>query len=232
MQPYFLPYLGYWQLFFAVDRFVILDDVNYINRGWINRNRIPISGESHWLTIPLEKASQNCLINEIEIRNDEKWRRKMSRTIQAVYGRRKHFADGEPLFDGIMQIEEKNLASFLVASIRAVCDYLEIPGRLLRSSEVELKGNQGTGQERILKLCRALEADVYLNLPGGADLYYKEDFARWGIELGFLETKWDDIDLVGGGDSLGYSIIDLVMHNPKGRIREALEKRDFGLATV
>ena len=72
MQPYFFPYIGYFQLINAVDKFIILDDVNYIKKGWINRNRILLNGKDYLFTIPCEKISQNKLINEVEVIKDEK----------------------------------------------------------------------------------------------------------------------------------------------------------------
>src|SRR4051812_7809722 len=85
MQPYFVPYLGYFQLLAAVDKIVLLDDVNFINGGWINRNRIRVNGQPHWLTLPLAQASQNRLINEINIVDDPAWKRKAVRTLELTY---------------------------------------------------------------------------------------------------------------------------------------------------
>ena len=70
MQPYFFPYIGYFQLMHRVDKFVVLDDVNYINRGWINRNRLMLNGAAHFFTIPLKSASQNKLICDLELSDD------------------------------------------------------------------------------------------------------------------------------------------------------------------
>ena len=85
MQPYFMPYIGYLQLMNAVDKFVLYDDVNYINKGWINRNRILVNGQAYLFTIPLKEASQNRLINEIYLSNDPKWKGKLLKTIEQGY---------------------------------------------------------------------------------------------------------------------------------------------------
>lgn len=84
MQPYLLPYLGYYQLMASTDQFVILDDVGFINRGWINRNRIPIAGVSQYITLPLLKASQNREIREIDIAPDDGWKPWLARTLGAL----------------------------------------------------------------------------------------------------------------------------------------------------
>ena len=67
MQPYLFPYMGYWQLMKAVDRFVIYDDVNYIKGGWINRNRILVNGEPAYFTIPLDQASPYDAITAVHM---------------------------------------------------------------------------------------------------------------------------------------------------------------------
>ena len=103
MQPYFLPYIGYFQLMAAVDKFVLLDDVNFINRGWINRNRIAVNDEPYWITIPLAKASQNRLINELEIIDDPSWKRKVVRTVELNYKRAPFLDTALPLFSGMLE---------------------------------------------------------------------------------------------------------------------------------
>lgn len=227
MQPYFLPYIGYWQLLASVDRFVFLDEVNYINRGWINRNRIPIQKTEHWITVPLVKASQNRPINDIEIQQDEKWRSKMTKTIRATYGKAPYFPQGMELFERILAVETTLLSEFLAKSILLIRDYLELSTEIFYSSGVKFEGPRGTGQKRIQNLCQALEADAYHNLSGGKELYDKLDFEEKGICLKFLETHWTEIDLSTDADNLGYSIIDLLMHNSKQRIRRSLDCCDF-----
>ena len=85
MQPYFLPYIGYWQLLNAVDKYVIYDDVNYIKGGWINRNRILINKEPKYFNVKLNGASPNKLINEVEVSNDNIWQKKLLKTIEENY---------------------------------------------------------------------------------------------------------------------------------------------------
>ncbi|MDR6194877.1 WbqC family protein [Siphonobacter sp. SORGH_AS_0500] len=92
MQPYLFPYIGYFQLLNAVDKFVIYDDVAFINRGWINRNSILNNGKAQLFTVPLKEASQNKLIHEISIDTDQKWRDKLLKTIQQNYKKAPHFA--------------------------------------------------------------------------------------------------------------------------------------------
>src|SRR5712671_2604438 len=113
MQPYFLPYIGYFQLMSAVDKVVLLDDVNFINGGWINRNRIVVNGERYWLTLPLSKASQNSLINEIKIVDDPVWKRKTMRTVELNYRGAPYAPQVLPLFSEMLAEARGSLSAFL-----------------------------------------------------------------------------------------------------------------------
>src|SRR5688500_18274261 len=108
MQPYLFPYIGYIQLMSAVDHLVFLDDVAYINKGWINRNRSLQNGKDHLFTVPLLGASQNRLINSIEIADDGKWRTKFLRTIQMAYSKAPFYAETQPLIEGIIENKEQS----------------------------------------------------------------------------------------------------------------------------
>ena len=113
MQPYFFPYIGYWQLLNAVDEYVIFDDVNYINRGWINRNRILVNGEPQYINLQLTGASQNKLINEIEVACDPSFAKKRLRTLEQSYGKAPFYQDTMALVTDILDDPEKNLAKYL-----------------------------------------------------------------------------------------------------------------------
>ena len=112
MQPYFLPYIGYWQLINTVDKFVILDDVQYITRGWINRNKICINDKEQWITIPLKDASKNKLINEIQICPTEQWIPKLQRTTTYNFRNSPNFEEGYKLFNKILSCKINDLTSF------------------------------------------------------------------------------------------------------------------------
>ena len=112
MQPYIFPYLGYWQLMKAVDTFVVFDDVNFIKKGWIHRNNILVSGQKHMFTLPLQKASQNKKINEIDLSESENWREKILRSIFMAYKKAPMFDSVYALLERIIGNQEKNLASF------------------------------------------------------------------------------------------------------------------------
>ena len=106
MQPYFLPYLGYFQLIHASDLFVCFDDVNYIKKGWINRNQILVNGKPHLFTIPLLGASQNKKINQIELDDFSKWRANFLKMIQFNYAKCSQYEHVFPWLENVL-IDDK-----------------------------------------------------------------------------------------------------------------------------
>ena len=150
MQPYLFPYIGYWQLMNAVDQFVILDDVNYIVRGYINRNRILLHGQPYMFTIPIKKASQNRLIMDTELRFETEDKRKLLLTIRNAYKKAPYFETVMPIIEDIILNPEKDLTSYIRFSMENIIRYLDADIEILQSSEIEKKQNLKAG-EKLLK---------------------------------------------------------------------------------
>jgi hypothetical protein len=221
MQPYFLPYIGYWQLISAVDQFVVLDDVHFINRGWINRNRIVVNHSPAWLTLPLKKASQNKLIHEIEIQDDDGWRNRMGKTLDCSYSKAPSFSAISDFAGELLQKAQGNLSSYLSGMISRICEKLQIQTQIIPTSRDFPKGDL-RGQERILDICKKLGATVYINPPGGRALYEPDKFEAEGIQLRFLEAPTKNKLCSGLGDGEQLSIIDTLMHNSQHDICRAV----------
>jgi len=223
MQPYFLPYIGYWQLLAGVDKFIVLDDVAFIRKGWINRNRILVNGAAYLFTLPVRQWSQNQHINELELAVDELWLRKFRSTLQQSYRRAPHFEETWALADTVLAKCRGLLLPFLLDSIHAVAGHLGIETSLALASDVDPKhGNRG--QERILDLCRIENATDYVNLPGGKELYDGESFRQDGIRLGFIELEEVPYPQTSGQWTPWLSIIDVMMHLGSDGTRELLSR--------
>jgi hypothetical protein len=221
MQPYFLPYIGYFQLIAAVDRIVMLDDVNYINRGWINRNRLQINGAPAWFTMPLVGASQNKLINEIDIMPDDGWKSRMTTAISTAYKTAPQYARVMPILEQVLARANGNLSTFLHHSLRTVCDHIGIRTEIIPTSSVHPKGEL-KGQQRILDICHREQAATYVNLPGGRELYETSLFDENGICLRFLNPAFSTLKArhsTSEGPIL--SILDLLMLNEPAIVLEA-----------
>lgn len=219
MQPYFFPYYGYFQLIRATDVFVVFDDVNYINRGWINRNRILVDNQDGFITIPISKASQNKLISEHGLADDAlSQQKKILEKIKHSYKKAQFFAEFYPFVERAVLQQEKNLVPYLVNSLQIICEYLEIPFCCKLSSEIE-KDNSKKGQEKIIELCNKLEASQYINLLGGQELYKKNAFLHNNIDLKFISANPVKYKQFEGEFITNLSIIDLLMFNSKAQSR-------------
>ena len=223
MQPYFMPYLGYWQLISAVDKFILLDDANFIKKGWINRNNILVNGQSKLFTIPLIEASQNKRIKEISISNDAKWAVNFLKTIEYGYKKAPFFNQVFPLIQECVSCGDKNLSDFTYFSIKTVCSYLNIETQIIPSSSVynnlELKASA-----RILDICVKEKADDYINPIGGTELYDKSTFLEKGINLHFLKTSEIKYSQFNQEFVPWLSIIDVMMFCSDDEIKSSLAK--------
>ena len=218
MQPYLFTYLGYFQLIRAVDAFVVYDDVNYINRGWINRNNIFARGKSQLFTMELDRASQNKLINEIEAKGRNE---KLLRSIQQSYSKAPYFCKAFPVIEDILNQKEKNLAHFLVYQLKQICTYFGFSPLWIISSELK-KDNSLRAQEKILAICEELGATHYINVPGGKELYDQHSFDARGIELSFIRSRPITYSQFGEVFVPHLSIIDVMMFNSRNEISNRL----------
>lgn len=221
MQPYFVPYIGYWQLMNAVDKYVIYDDVNFIKSGWINRNRILLNQETKYLNIPMIGASSFKLINEVEINQDQKLIKKTIRTIENAYSKAPYYKIVSPMIAEILNCGKNNLASYITKSFEIICDYLEIHTELILSSTLA-KDNNLRSQDKVIAICKLLGGKEYYNAIGGKNLYEKKSFEREGIQLNFLETNEIVYQQFNHEFIPNLSIIDVMMFNDKETIKKML----------
>lgn len=223
MQPYFLPYIGYWQLMNAVDKYVVFDDVNYIKRGWINRNRILIDGYPQYINILIADASQNRLINNTKVINTSKQVDKNLKMIECAYKKAPYFKEIFPLIESVLRYEEENLVSFLMNSFKIICRYLNIKTKLILSSSID-KDCSLKGQDKILDICQRQNADQYYNAIGGQSLYSYSDFKQKGIKLHFLQTNDIIYKQFENKFQGNLSILDVMMFNSVDEIQDMLLK--------
>lgn len=220
MQPYFMPYIGYWQLMAAVDTYVVYDDVNYIKGGWVSRNNILLNGERHLFTIALNGASPNKLFNEITIRDDF---RKFFRMLESAYKKAPYYQPVMVLLECICNYPNRSLGEFMLHSFHLVLDYLDIHTEFILSSSIQ-KDNTLHGKDKVKHICQILGADTYLNAIGGQVLYDKQEFLRDGINLYFLQTN--DIQYLQFNNDFisNLSIIDVLMFNSPEQTRQLLKQ--------
>lgn len=222
MQPYFMPYIGYWQLMNLVDQYVIYDDVNFIKGGWINRNRILVNGAPKYFNVPMLGSSSNVLINEVRVDHNAAVIRKSLRSIEGAYKKAPYFDIVNPMLEEILWCGEDNIAKYIEHSFRVICKYLDIRTELIVSSDLD-KDTTLKGQDKVIAICRLLGATEYYNAIGGRELYSYDAFRERGLQLKFVETKNIVYQQFDNTFQPNLSIIDMMMFNSRDKIREYLE---------
>jgi hypothetical protein len=225
MQPYLFPYLGYYQLVSAVDKFVVFDDVNYINKGWINRNRILQHKEVYKFSIPLKKASQNKLINEIDILDYANWRTDFIKLLEFNYKKAPHFTFVMDWVTEFLNSRIYNKLGDLAAdSVIKLSALFQLKTEFIFSSNLSYRGENITGgNEKVLKICELLHTSKYINLQNGMAIYDEGDFNRRKIDLKFIvmdKIVYPQFEKGRFEESL--SILDVMMFNTVDEIKRLL----------
>lgn len=227
MQPYFFPYIGYFQLINAVDKFVFYDDVNFIKGGWINRNRILLNGKDQYITLQCIKASPHKLIKEVEVDVKSKEYANLLKTIEMAYKKAKYFNKVFPIIENVFHINIATVSFLAERSILAIAKYLNIKTQFLKSSEAfsETKGLEKT--ERLIAICKKTETDNYINSAGGMELYSTDIFAANKIHLSFIKSRTIQYNQFKKEFIPWLSIIDVVMFNSPEEINKMLNQYEL-----
>ncbi len=227
MQPYFLPYIGYWQLISSVDTFVVYDNIQYTKKGWFNRNRILENGHDRLFTIPIKKDSDYLDVHKRFLSADARRENEHTlRIIQVNYKKAPHFADVYPLIEQCFLCPNENLFEYIYNSIRTVCSYLDITTPIVASSTVPIDHTL-KAEQKVMAICKAMNADVYINAIGGMELYDKQEFAAQGVALQFIKSRPVEYVQFGNPFVPWLSIIDIVMFNSKDAVRRMLGEYDL-----
>ncbi|OIN60783.1 WbqC family protein [Arsenicibacter rosenii] len=227
MQPYFLPYIGYMQLMHAVDKFVLFDDVAFINRGWINRNRMLVNGQEFMFTIPLKDASQNKKINEIALSSDPKWRGKLLKTIEQSYRKAPYYGTVFPMLEKIINFTAGTIAELIYPGLLELNQYLGITTELVPSSAI-YQNDHLKAQDRILDICLQEKASHYINPIGGMELYDKDRFSQESIRLSFMQARKVVYPQLNRTEFMPWlSMLDILMNNDVDSIRRMLGEYDL-----
>ncbi|GAA0871236.1 WbqC family protein [Gangjinia marincola] len=226
MQPYFFPYIGYFQLIKSTDKFIFLDDAAFIKKGWINKNRFIVNNnQDYFFSVPLSKPSQNKNLTEIEVSQTEfdHWKIKFFKTLQQRYNNAPYYDEVINLVRAVFKDKGNTIGSLAATSVIQTCEFLDIPHNFSFSSSKHGRNNDLKGQTRILEICKEEGAKCYVNMIGGKSLYDYPYFEKDNVQLSFLNPKFisynqDRHEFVGG-----LSILDVLMYNSVEKIKTMLE---------
>jgi hypothetical protein len=245
MQPYFFPYIGYFQTIQAVDKYILYGNVNYIKKGWIHRNRILVKqGEPRYILVNIEARSSNAKIYETKLCRDTKWKKKILNLIKYNYSRSAYFQEIFPLVGKIVNEDSDNIHIYNSNCIIKICNYLDISTQIQCSNQqylemekalddeygqIEMVSEVSTPQAnldkktaRVIRICKMEGSDVYINPIGGKTLYKKEVFKENGIDLFFIKAQNIFYRQFSNTFIPDLSIIDVLMHCGRDKTREFL----------
>ena len=226
MQPYLFPYIGYFQLINAVDKFILLDDVNFKKGGWINRNSLLINNTRGRFTVPLQQSSSFRAINELFIDDNTKWKIKLIKTVSQNYKNSPYYSLFFPILEKIINSETKKISDLIFISIIEINQYLNLSTPIEKASLI-YKNQSLKGQERLVDICEQEKADQYINAIGGQQLYDPEYFDRNNIKLNFIQGSIPEYVQFQNDFVSGLSIIDVLMFNSKEEVGVML--KDYNL---
>jgi hypothetical protein len=213
MQPYFLPYIGYFQLINAVDEFVIYDNIEFTKKGWINRNRILANGADSYITLPLKKDSDFLHVNQRFLADT--WlqdRKKLLNRITESYRKAPQYLEAFPVIEECIMHEDRNLFNFILNSIRLITVYLKMDAKITISSSIMIDHNL-KGGEKVMAICKSMNASTYINPIGGIELYDRDRFKMNQLELQFQKSNNFTYTQFGNEFIPWLSIIDVMMFN-------------------
>jgi len=224
MQPYFYPYIGYFQLIQAADRFILFDDVQYIRHGWINRNRILKPGEGfQYIIMPLAAHSRETLIKDIQLADADKNKDKILRQLEHYKKTAPYYKTVRSLMGDCFANPQNSLVAMNAYNLKAVCDYIGLNFKVEISSQMNFGYSQvQDAGEWALRICEQLQAKEYINPEGGRELFDDGKFEKSNIRLQFLQPVVKEYDQRRSHFEPGLSIIDIMMFNEPAGIKQLI----------
>jgi hypothetical protein len=223
MQPYFFPYIGYYQLINSVDEFVIYDNIQFTKKGWINRNRILVNHKDDYITLPLKKDSDYLNVNQRLL--SDTWpidRKKMLNRIFESYKKAPQFEQVFVMIENCLNTDKSNLFDFIQNSLLQTLSYLSIPTKITVSSSIEIDHGLKS-EQKVLAICKNRNANTYVNPIGGYELYSKDRFELNGIILQFQKSNSISYSQFQSDFLPSLSIVDVLMFNSKDKVKLFLE---------
>jgi hypothetical protein len=225
MQPYFMPYIGYFSLISASDQFILFDTVQFIRHGWIERNRILKPGDGwQYIKVPLLKHSRATLINEVEINSLINWKTLIFRQLEHYKKKAPYYHEVCKLLLDCLFVSDASIVKLNARCLQKICEYIGLQFNYSIFSEMSLKiGVINNPGDWALRISEALNVSEYINPIGGATLFNSQKFSKSNITLKFLESNLKPYNQKRNTFEKGLSIIDVMMFNCKEEIQSLID---------
>lgn len=225
MQPYIFPYIGYFQLIASSDVFVIYDNVQYVKKSWVNRNRILLQERAFELVVPIHREHSKCLIKDVMPYIDDYFINKFFRRLKAAYSKAPHYTEVRQMLWRVLQEPHSNIVALCLHFIQEIDQYLGLNNSYFLSSELIGIGSDLTRQDKLIAIAKLFGAREYINSPGGKALYCRDEFKRKGLELFILSPPRCRYQQFGKQFVPNLSLIDVMMFNDPLSTRKMI--KDF-----
>ena len=236
MQPYLFPYIGYWQLIANSDEFIFFDVVQYNKKSWMNRNRIihpDKPDEFQYISVPIKKHSLGTLISDVAINNTENWKIKIMGQL-TVYKKLKapYYKEVVTLLNSIFEKKYDSFLRLSIESTKQICTYLDIDLKYQVASDIDFDRTiVSSPGDWALAISKYLDADKYINPPGGYEIFDENRYIQNNVELKFIKSSLTPYKQSWRKEFMsGLSIVDVLMFNDKNTIRDIL-KQDYSTMT-
>lgn len=226
MQPYFLPYIGYFQLIACVDEFILFDTPQFIRHGWIERNNIlKLDGEPSYIKVPLNKHNRNTSINNVTINNSISWQNKLFAQLTHYKKKAPHYVQTLDLLNTILNLKTNSIVELNYHALNVVCRYLDIktPIKVWSKMNIEIQ-DVNAPDEWALEICKALGATHYINPIGGQSFFDVTKYHESNIKINFLESRPIPYKQFTTEFEPFLSIVDVLMFNSKEEIKQMLKE--------
>ncbi len=215
-QPYFFPYLGYFSLISAADRFIFFDTSQFSHKSWMTRNRIlkPNLNEFQFINVGVQPTSFPTMLPECKLNPDQKWKNKLIAQLEHYKKKAAYYDETITILKKLILSDVDSLVDFNVRTTKAIANQLKIDTSIMQFSEFvhETEKASGGGYWGI-NMCKTLGLDTYINAPDGEAFYPKKEYEKAGIKLGFIQHKLNPYFQNNRSFMPGLSIIDVLMFN-------------------
>ena len=211
MQPYFFPYLGYFQLIHSVDHFMFFNDVQYIRKSWMSRNRLLNIQKNvpFYIRPELIHPEYKALLPIVEVEQNGKWEKTLLEQLKVYKNRAPFYSETFPLIESILSVKYKYLSDLNIESTIQIASWVDIDIKFDRYTDYNFWFEK---------------ASHYINAPGGESFIFPEAFEANGIKLGFIQPELKSYDQNNHEFIPGLSVIDVLMFNGKEKIKDLIKK--------
>ena len=219
-QPNYLPYPGLIGKIMKSDKFIYVSNVQFEKKSWQSRNRIKGANGEIVLTVPvLTKGKFEQKICDVEINNNESWKKKHFNAISLNYKKTPFYREYIDFFDDLYKKEWNKLNELDIYIMNWILQELDVKTEIYYDTEYSFKG---TKSELLVDMTKTLECDTYLSNKGSQNYVQIDTFLNNGLNHRYLDYQCEKYDQCFGKFISNLSVIDMLFNLGKQRTKEII----------